>query len=133
MDANDTNEQLVALGKRPIGVSVLSMLFLTLGLISFSTGLFQPAVVSDAVYSGLLYAILGWGLWKVKRWAWALAIIASSLGILSGVFSLAFQRPGAEDYLTIGGFVFDVLVIVYVTRRSVMNFYKVGSPFEEFL
>jgi hypothetical protein len=82
--------------KRPLGITIISILFIIGGifsLIGLLSGL--QGVVSFAF--GILYIIVGWGLWKGKRWSWLAFIILTILGVIMSIISIAFiyMSPGA--------------------------------------
>ena len=75
--------------KRPLGITIISILFFIGGvfsLIGILSGI--QGVVSFAF--GVVYIIVGWGLWKGKRWSWLAFIILTILGVIMSIISISF-------------------------------------------
>src|SRR5215212_147947 len=75
--------------KRPFGITIISILFFIGGifsLIGILSGI--QGVVSFAF--GVVYIIVGWGLWKGKRWSWLAFIILTILGVIMSIISISF-------------------------------------------
>ena len=85
-----------------------------LAMLGFLQGLL--AVISIVVIIfGIIGIIIGLGLWNGKEWARILTIVFSALGILWGILTL----PVGIISIIIG-----VIVIWYLTRPHVVNFFK---------
>lgn len=124
-------------GKRPSGVSILSVLnivggiFLTiLGFSYAGTG--TPTLGSYTVELGLITVITGWGMWKGRGWSWNLYLILAVAGIVIS--------PISEFSLGLVGIIATVIVIViellfsyYITRPHVMTYFGKKSIRQEFL
>ena len=81
--------------KRPFGISIISILYIIggiLSLIGILSGI--QGIVSFAF--GIVYIIVGWGLWKGKSWSWLSFIILTILGVVMSIISIAFiyMTPG---------------------------------------
>ncbi len=93
-------------GRRPQGVTVLSILSIIGGLIAMIFGLIVSAVFSRGTglggmigmffvyltllgvisfFGGLFSLFLGWGLWEGLEWAWTLQVILEILGLTIGI------------------------------------------------
>jgi len=93
-------------GRRPQGVTVLSILNIIGGLIVMIFALILSSIFSRAtglggmismfttvltllgvisLFGGLFSLFLGWGLWKGVEWAWTLQVILEILGVLIGI------------------------------------------------
>jgi len=107
---------------RPIGVTILAILtiligigLLLLGLLLVAlggiTGLFGApmfglpiaAIGGLILLVGILMLVSGFGLLKLRMWAWWLAIIAFVLGAVSSILSASYPTA-----------VIEVLLIVYL-------------------
>jgi lysylphosphatidylglycerol synthetase-like protein (DUF2156 family) len=64
---------------------------------------------------GVVSLLNSFGLWKGKRWAWALSMVLAILGALSGLFALP---SGAL------GLIVNALIIYYLTRAHVRDYFR---------
>ena len=102
------------LPKRPLGISILAILYIIGGLLSIAFGVllelsgtaylegvpyaslitgFITVIAVLLILDGFFNIFIGVGLWKLKRWARICAIVFSILGILSiigALFSIIF-------------------------------------------
>ena len=119
---------------RPFGVTIISVLTILLGIWSFCGGLiafgtFGISLLGSlfglgnpvglgifGVLWGVIAMLLGWGLWKMRSWAWLGTIIILSLRLFSFVF--AFFGPGSPDWI---GAIISVLLIVYLARPNIRS------------
>jgi hypothetical protein len=142
-------DQMIPKRKRPVGITLLALVFLWIGcfgtlafpLIALSGGItmlfgtlisgwFTSEVLVRAI-SGLLaliwfllyvlYAITGFGLWKLKRWGRQSAFIINTAGAgISAVTLPIFVRPPVLILPTIVGTVVPfALISWYLTRPTV--------------
>ncbi len=72
------------------------------------------ALVSIAL--GILYFILGWGLWTGKGWAWVLGVVLSVIGIIMGILSIK-----GGGILTI---IINAIILYYLYRPHVKEFFS---------
>lgn len=102
-----SEDKLVAQGavKRPGCVSVYAvLLWISGGLgvigglctLSGLTGLVEGGVgIAELLLMGIsllfaaIYIVTGYGLWQMKKWAWALVVIYHSLAVIGGLIGLA--------------------------------------------
>lgn len=113
---------------RPLGVTIISVLTLLLGIWSFCGGLIAfgtfPLSLLGSLFGlgilgvlwGVIAMLLGWGMWKMRSWAWLGTIIILSLRLFSFVF--AFVGPGSPDWI---GAIISVLLIVYLARPNIRS------------
>ncbi len=119
---------------RPLGVTIISISTIVLGIWSLCGGLIAFGTFSIAVLGslfgldnpvgfglfgvlwGIIAILLGWGLWKMRSWAWLGTIIILSLRLFSFVF--AFVGPGSPDWI---GAIISVLLIVYLATPKVRS------------
>jgi hypothetical protein len=136
--------------KRPVGITLLSLVFLWIGCIGpiavalaginadfagLSGGLLDRWVQSPAMLHlvsvvpvilflsfYLFYAFVGWGLWKLKNWARLSLLAISAIGIVWAIAFLAlFSRFGILGWTT---FFFETMLILglvwYLKRPRVL-------------
>ncbi|MER5191001.1 MAG: hypothetical protein ABJB76_04755, partial [Candidatus Nitrosocosmicus sp.] len=60
--------------QRPTGVSILSVLFIISGLFSI-TGIISGVLGIIPFVMGIISIVIGWGMWKGRRWSWSGFII----------------------------------------------------------
>jgi len=121
---------------RPLGVSLLALVFALLGVVIFLFGvvfltvpLFLPEAQPWMVrLFGLLFVVwavfqffLSYGLWNGRRWAWWMALALSGLSALLGLASL----PASLIFTML-----SILTIYYLTRRHVREFFNITSTIE---
>ena len=73
----------------------------------------------------ILYALAGWGLWKLKNWARVLAIILA--GIAAAFELLRSLLTGHLSIATVFSPSLLVVIIFYLTRPSVVHAFSQGS------
>jgi lysylphosphatidylglycerol synthetase-like protein (DUF2156 family) len=106
---------------RPLGVTILAILTILVGIGLFLLGLVVVAAASLftlfapvfglplvligilVLLVGILMLVSGFGLLKLRMWAWWLAFISFVLGTISSILS--------QSYITAG---IEVLLIVYL-------------------
>ena len=141
--------------QRPIGVSILVIVFFFLGVMSFFSGISMlflnilpgslgliawiPIALSiGGVVFGALYFAFGWGMWIGAGWARVGAIVLAALNLVLYLFSAVvlivgmniFGVPLSFPGVGIGCLVFAVLwggVIYYLLRSEVEAFFTGGS------
>ncbi|RLE62418.1 MAG: hypothetical protein DRJ47_10720 [Thermoprotei archaeon] len=99
--------------ERPLGVTILAILYGIVGVFLIAVGVFFTAMLSMITgmmpsiahfmglmgifmalilfVIGILNTVVAWGLWSGMKWAWFLAIILSLIGLLNGILSLLSQ------------------------------------------
>lgn len=92
--------------RRPLGITLLSLIYTASGLVTLLLGLLVSWDVVEApdmyrviaggfagafmVAYGMLLALIGWGLYNFRLWAWALALTASAA---STMVALLYPDP----------------------------------------
>lgn len=113
-------------GARPTGVTILAVLEFIGGLALLGVGgmfmaagpVLIPADVPGAgaifaalggfiVLIGLLYFLVGWGLWTGRAWAWTAALVLAIIGLLG--FPI--------------GTIISVIILYYLTRPGVKRYF----------
>ncbi|HDM27088.1 MAG TPA: hypothetical protein ENG27_02080, partial [Candidatus Bathyarchaeota archaeon] len=121
---------------RPLGVSLLALVFALLGVVIFLFGvvfltvpLFLPEAQPWMVrLFGLLFVVwavfqffLSYGLWNGRRWAWWMALALSGLSAVLGLTAPPVSLTSTA---------LSLLVIYYLTRSHVKEFFDVTPRIE---
>ena len=126
---------------RPVGISIIAIVFflecafgVTLGIYLARSGLITTSYIGssgmpelaavaiiDVVVFTALYALAGWGLWKLKNWgrllAVALKIIGSAVELLRWFFT---KNPStSKSIATVITLALYVAVVWYLTKEDV--------------
>ena len=121
---------------RPTGVAILAILEAFVGVYYLITGFGEfvaAAVIRSLALSGithdvmtmiprvlgtmliivgLLSILLAWGIWTGKGWARMVALVFAIVAIILSLISLHFV-----------GLVIDVIIVYYLTRQNVKQFF----------
>ena len=120
---------------RPIGIAVISLFWLTGGLAFLAQAILATTSMGYLAYyfaqEGFLSLPVAWGLWKGKKWGWVLIITIASAGLLATPFEL-ISMDADWQYHTLALNVTTIVLIYYMTRRSVETFFGVESLVAEF-
>ena len=110
--------------KRPVTLTIASILLALLSLGSLSLLLFRPPplVTYVAIVLGISGLVAAFGLWKLKRWGMILAIIFSVLQVLSGAAGIV-TAPDVLKVPTALTMVLSIVVIVLVVLPSARRAY----------
>ncbi len=127
---------------RPIGVTIIAILALTIAVIAiiagamliaggallFSVPMFGGAfaglaliLAGGVLFFGLIWLLVGWGFLNGKGWARTIGLIFSFLGVLIAIVSLA-----GGSYTSIIGLVLWGLIIYYLFTGPVKAFFGKG-------
>jgi hypothetical protein len=122
--------------QRPRGVTILAILLILGGVASLFAVASRPlGIVSFAL--GIVYIIMGYGLFKGNRWAWTGTIVSLLVGIFVGIISTVFSifntsaLSGVPSGLVlivsiIGlaiGIGIDVIILYYLYRPHVKKYF----------
>lgn len=90
---------------------------------------------SAFAWQGFVLAVLAWGLWRAKAWAWMLLLITSAVGVVAGLVVLSFGVPAAlyppELYFAGAGIALNLTVVLYATRTNVKRYFRRTSIRDE--
>lgn len=135
--------------KRPTGITILGIVFLILGGLSFLwsllvfgfggltslvSSLFSFSVtVNQSFWSGMLgmataavQFIVGIGLLRMSRWAWYLALVAVGLSLIQGVVGMF--GGGIFTFLCAGiGLIIPVIIVLYLLRPHIRDVFGIGT------
>jgi hypothetical protein len=117
--------------RRPTGVSILSVLFIIGGVLSI-IGIFSGIQGILSFVFGIAYIIIGWGMWKGKRWSWSWFIILTIVGVAMSVISIGFiitsggfQRlTGNDMHNLILGFSIVISIEIGISLLLIYYFYR---------
>lgn len=111
--------------KRPVGVTVISVLLMIGAVISILAGLAALGVFGASTAAGIaivtlvlgvLQFVVALGLWSLQKWAWTFTIVVVLLRIASDIWGL-FANVGLAA--VIGSLVVNVIVFLYLWSRGV--------------
>jgi hypothetical protein len=134
---------------RPTGITILAIIFIALGLISFLWSLLvfgfggvsslfgsiftlSPQVSSNlwsgfvGMIGGAVQLATGIGLLGTKTWSWYLAFIAIGLNIVLGLLGL-FSGGLLSFFCAAIGLIIPVAIAVYLLRPEIRNLFRVGT------
>ena len=134
---------------RPTGISILGIIFIALGTVSFIWSLLVFGMgglsslfgsvftlspqISGNVWAGSLGMVTaavqfatGVGLLQIRSWAWYLAFIAVGLSIVQGLFGL-FSGGLISCLCAAIGLIIPVAIAVYLMRTDIRALFDVGG------
>jgi hypothetical protein len=135
---------------RPTGISLLAIVFIALGFISFLwsllvfgfgglSSLFGSVFtlspqLSSSLWSGFVGMLggavqlaTGFGLWTLKRWGWYLAFLAIGLNVILGVLGL-FSGGILACLCGTVGLIIPVAIAVYLLSPNIRDLFGIGAP-----
>jgi hypothetical protein len=128
---------------RPFGVTILAILAILDALIAFGAaavvgtlfawletfsgsygfgGFFAGlglVIAGVAAIIGLIYLLLGWGLWTGQGWAWTIMLILTILSLIGSIIALI-------AVVGIVPLIINILILYYLTRPHVKAFFGKG-------
>lgn len=125
----------MAQGDRPLGVTIIGILFILGGifaLIGGALGGLALSVLGGGILGilfggilaivGIVYIILGIGCFKGWGWVWTLAVIFAIVGIILQIVSLAMTGMAALT-ASIVGILIDVVILWYLFQENVKRWF----------
>jgi uncharacterized membrane protein (DUF2068 family) len=77
---------------------------------------------------GIASLVVAYGLFKAKSWAWFVAVVLSTIGVVVNVISLVTANTGAITGALVG-IAINAIVLYYLSRRNVRQYFgKVATP-----
>ena len=106
---------------RPLGVTIIAVLLVIAGIISFVGGLILLIILVGIVFLalGIAYFVMAYGLWKGRGWAWTISLIISGIGIVMGIVYI-IQDPFGGGIVNI---IINGVIIYYLNRPNVKAFF----------
>lgn len=92
----------------------LNALGLSIGIADFTTYIYSAAFLTFII--GILYAVLGYFLWKHNTWAWYITFILIVLGIVAVVPSIFAFTP-----ILAYGLLLPILELIALTHKDSMT------------
>ena len=106
---------------RPLGVTIIAILLVITGIISFVSGLILLIILIGIVplALGIAYLVMAYGLWKGRGWAWTISLILSGIGIVMGIVYIIQDNLGGG----IASIIINGVIIYYLNRPNVKAFF----------
>ena len=106
---------------RPLGVTIIAVLLVIAGIISFVGGLILLIILIGIVplALGIAYLVMAYGLWKGRGWAWTISLILSGIGIVMGIVYIIQDNLGGG----IASIIINGVIIYYLNRPNVKAFF----------
>jgi lysylphosphatidylglycerol synthetase-like protein (DUF2156 family) len=76
-------------------------------------------VQTVAIIAGLVNVVVGYGLWKGKKWAWWIALILGVIGLIYVLYSLLLQLS-ATGLISV---IIDLIIIYALLRKDSKAFF----------
>lgn len=138
--------------KRPVGITIIVILYLILGTLSLlwsglvfgvggMTSMFGSLFGAEAISSfgssnvwsgtfGIITAVIqivvAIGLFTLKRWAWYLALIALALTVIQGIIGLF--GGGFFAFVCGGiGLIIPVIILIYLLRPHIREIFGIQT------
>jgi hypothetical protein len=125
----------MAQGDRPLGVTIIGILFIIGGIITLIGGGIGGLVMSVLglgivglilggilAIIGIVYIILGIGCFKGWGWVWTLAVIFAILGIIMQIASLALTGTAGIVSVIIG-ILINAVILWYLFQANVKQWF----------
>jgi hypothetical protein len=129
--------------KRPAGVTLIALFLAINAIVSVLGAVIMFKIVDLPIaggmepernFAGLGYlilagvqAIVGFGFWSMRGWAWALAIILQAISIVVGLIQILFVGLTGIGLQGAAGIVVALILIFYLTRRQVLDAFVLQS------
>jgi uncharacterized membrane protein HdeD (DUF308 family) len=106
---------------RPLGVTIIAVLLVIAGIISFVGGLILLIILVGIAFLalGIAYLVMAYGLWKGRGWAWTISLILSGIGIIVGIVYIIQDNLGGG----IVNIIINGVIIYYLNRPNVKAFF----------
>ena len=128
--------QNVSTTKRPLGITIISIIMFIQAILEIITGFFSffGSIIHNPLsgllvgwiplISGVLLFILAWGLWTLKGWAYWVTLIFEIVLIVLHFFGFS----QAHSFLAIvsGGFISIIIVIYLLVDPNVRRAFRTG-------
>lgn len=120
--------------ERPTGVTIISIIIVLLGIWTFCAGLVAfgtfgfrfltsifgfggPGLGFTSLFSaiwGAVTILFGWGLWRMRYWAWLGTVIVLGIKLLFALF--AIFGPAGVDWV---GTIVSLVVLAYLVTPNI--------------
>ncbi|MEI6840681.1 MAG: hypothetical protein WCK53_05420 [Methanomicrobiales archaeon] len=119
------------MSERPLGVTILGILWIIGGLFAIIGGIIGGAILSVAGFGdlgaaigiivfiiGIIDLLLGIGCFKAWPWVWIVGVIFSAISILTGIGSLFTAGAGA-----LLGIIIAAIILYYLFQPQVKAYF----------
>ena len=119
------------MSERPLGVTILGILWIIGGLFAIIGGIIGGAILSVAGFGdlgaaigiivfiiGVIDLLLGIGCFKAWPWVWIVGVIFSAISILTGIGSLFTAGAGA-----LLGIIIAAIILYYLFQPQVKAYF----------
>lgn len=125
--------------QRPRGVTIIAIIMIIGGVASLFAIASGPFGIVSSVL-GIVYLVMGYGLFKGNRWAWTGTIISLIVGIIVGIISTTFSITNTSAVSSISpGMILiisiivlsisigiDIIIICYLYRPHVKAYFSIS-------
>jgi hypothetical protein len=113
--------------KRPLGVTIVAILYLLLGLLWLMTALVDVFTSESSLpwlFAGIVYIILALGMFGGWNWVWYLGVIMALVSIGLALYGW-YSADWSTDALwgALGAMIIPVIILWYLFRRNVKEFF----------
>jgi hypothetical protein len=129
--------------KRPAGVTLIALFLAINAIVSVLGAVIMFKLVDLPIAGGMepernlaglgylilagVQAIVGFGFWTMRGWAWALAVILQAIHIVVGVLQVLFVGLTGIGLQGIVEIAIALIIIFYLTRRPVLDAFVLQS------
>jgi uncharacterized membrane protein (DUF2068 family) len=126
--------QNVSITRRPLGISIISILLFIQAIFEIVGGFFSffGSVISNPLAGllvgwiplvvGVLLLILAWGLWTLRPWAFWITLIVEIVNIV--LHFLGFSQTHSIFAILSGGIISIIIVIYLLVDRNVRRAFR---------
>ena len=116
--------QNVSTAKRPLGITIISILMFIQAIFEIIVGFFSffGSIIHNPLSGllvgwipllvGVLLFVLAWGLWTLKPWAYWVTLIVEIISIVLNLFNLG--RPEHSVLGVISGGIISLIIVIYL-------------------
>lgn len=101
------------MASRPILLTIVAILAILIGLVDLVSGLLDMAI--PTIIIGLVWLILGYGLWKGIKIFWYIGVIFSAINIIWGIYDIVV---GGSTELVVS-IIINLIILWYLFRSKV--------------
>ena len=129
--------------KRPAGVTLIALFLAINAIVSVLGAVVMFKLIDIPIAGGIenertiggvgylilagAQAIVGFGFWSMRGWAWALAIILQALNVLVGLLQILFVGLTGIALQGILSIAIALIIIFYLTRRPILDSFVLQS------
>jgi hypothetical protein len=115
----------------PVGVAILAVLNIIVGLFGLFAGITIDFILSGGaltmvgsfqlgtIFIGLFQIVAGYGLWKMKSWAWMLAVAITGIGLIVNLLIVFFDFNQIRMYLL--PMLIRIVILAYLRHKPIQS------------